>query len=210
MHAKGMDFVVVGPSADLTYLSGMHSRPSERMTLFIVSQEGPTHVVLPAFEAALLPELPPNTHVHTWGESDNPARLTANLLSGHGHTHPGGFYCTVGVGERLWATFLLALQAELPRASFTSAASVMTPLRQIKDRTEIEWLRKSGAAADLVFSQIIEQPFSGQTEKEVAQEIAHLLEMQGLILEHLPIVASGPNSASPHHHAGDRRIEPGD
>jgi Xaa-Pro aminopeptidase len=210
MHAKGVDFLVVGPSADLVYLAGMHSRPSERMTLFVLSQEGPAHVILPAFEAALLPDLPEGTHVHTWGESDNPARLTATLLAGHGHSHPGGFHCTVAVGERLWATFLLALQAELPRASFTSAASVMTPLRQLKDAEEIGWLIRSGAAADNVFAQIVARPFAGRTEREVAQEIAHLLEAQGLHLDHLPIVAAGPNSASPHHHAGERRIVPGD
>jgi D-alanyl-D-alanine dipeptidase len=205
-----MDYLVVGPSADLIYLSGMQSRPSERMTVFILSQEGPAHVVIPAFEAPLLPDLPPDTHVHTWGESDNPARLAANIVSREGHIHPGGFHCTIGVGERLWATFLLALQAELPRASFISAASVMTPLRMVKDQEEIEWLERSGAAADLVFARIVQQPFAGRTEKEVAQELAHLLEAQGLSLEHLPIVASGPNSASPHHHAGDRRIAEGD
>lgn len=210
MHSKGMDFLVMGPSADLLYIAGIHSRPSERMTLFMLSQEGPAHIILPAFEVPLLPDLPPNTHVHSWGESDHPARLASLILSRHGHTHPGGFHCIIGVADRLWATFLLALQAELPRASFTSAASVISALRQTKDAQEIGWLSESAAAADRVFEQITSQQLTGKTELEIAREIARLLEAQGLAVEGAPIVASGPNSSSPHHHAGERRIEPGD
>ncbi len=209
LRAHGLDFLVVGPSADLLYLLGAHTRPSERMSLLILPQEGPAYMLTPAFEAPSLPSLPPEVQIVLWGESDNPARIAAGLVSGAQHM-PGGAHCTVGVGDRLWSVFLLRLQAELPRATFTPGSTVMAGLRQIKSPEEIALLCRSGAAADAVFNEIAACPFAGRSEEDVAREIAALLKEKGLTVEGLPIVASGPNSASPHHHAGERTIEPGD
>lgn len=208
LRKHGLDYLVVGPSADLVYLLGAHNRPSERMAVFILPQEGPAYMLLPAFEAPTLPPLPPEVQVAAWGETDNPGRLAAALISGKSGV--GGSHCTVGVSDRLWSAFLLRLQAELPRAMFTTASPVLTALRQIKSPLEIDLLARSGAIADAVFAGIIARPFVGQSEKALAQEIAAALEAQGLVVPGTPIVASGPNSASPHHHAGDRVIQAGD
>src|SRR5205085_2060832 len=72
--------LVVGPSADLRYLLGAKHRTSERLALLVVMREGPAHMVLPAFEAASLPGLPDEVRVETWGESDNPAGMIADLV----------------------------------------------------------------------------------------------------------------------------------
>ncbi|HYP20203.1 MAG TPA: aminopeptidase P family N-terminal domain-containing protein, partial [Chloroflexia bacterium] len=100
LRGHGLDFLVVGPSADLYYLTGIQNRPSERLTVLLLPQEGPAHVVLPAFEAPSLPPLPPDVQVVPWGESDNPARLVASLLAGP-TGHPGGAHYTVGASDRL-------------------------------------------------------------------------------------------------------------
>lgn len=210
MHTVGLDYLVIGPSADLVYLLGAHNRPSERLALLLLPQEGPAHMVLPAFEAATLPSLPQEVQVTTWDESANPARIAATLLVVGSGIGPGGMHCTVGVSDRLWSIFLLQLQAELPRAAFTSASAVLTAMRQIKSPEEIALLAASGAIADRVFEQIVQRPFIGRQEIEIARDIASLLKEGGLDVEGLPIVASGPNSASPHHHAGERAITQGD
>ncbi len=66
MHQHGLDFIVAGPSADLFYLTGAKSHTSERMTLLVLPQEGPACIVLPAFEAALLPPLGDEVVVKAW------------------------------------------------------------------------------------------------------------------------------------------------
>lgn len=208
MRTRGLDYLLVGPSADLYYLIGARTRPSERLTLLIVPQDGPAHVVAPAFEAPTLPPMPADVQVVTWMETDNPARIAATLISGN--ENPGGAHCTIGVGERLWSLFLLRLQAELPRAAFTPAEAVMTALRQVKSPEEIGLLAASGAAADEVFGDIIRRPFAGRSELDIAQELAGLLKARGLAVEGTPIVAAGPNSASPHHHSGERIVQAGD
>jgi Xaa-Pro aminopeptidase len=162
---------------------------------------------LPAFEALSLPDLPEEVQVTTWGESDRPSRIVAGLISSAMGAGPGGAGCTIGVSDRTWSVFLLQLQFELPRAAFTHASTVLSAVRQKKTRDEEELLRMSGAAADDVFREICGRQFAGRTEMQVGREIAGLLEKRGLEVEGHPIVASGPNSASPHHHTGDRVIE---
>jgi Xaa-Pro aminopeptidase len=87
---------------------------------------------------------------------------------------------------------------------------VLALMRQLKDEREIELLAASSAVTDEVFTAICDRPFVGRSELEVAREITSMLEARGLSVPGLPIVASGPNSASPHHHTGERVIQSGD
>jgi Xaa-Pro aminopeptidase len=194
----------------MIYLTGARLRPSERLGAFVLPQEGPPHFVVPGFEAASLPALPAGTHVHTWGESESPAHLIASIIAGGLTSAPGGANCTIGIAERLWSVFLLRLQAELPRAAFTPATVVLSGARQIKDPEEIGRMQEAGAHADKAFADLVMIPFIDRSEIEVSHDYAQILEDHGLSVPDLPIVASGPNGASPHHHAGGRIIEPGD
>jgi Xaa-Pro aminopeptidase len=209
MHTPGLDLLVVGASADLTYLTGAHLRPSERLSALILPQEGPATIVVPGFEAYSLPPLPDGVVVRAWGETENPVRIAAGIISECVHAEPGGANVTIGVGERLWSVYLLKLQHELPRAAFTPATAVLSQARQVKTAGEIDLLAKAGAIADDAFMQIIKEPFVGRKEIDLALQFADLLKARGLMAE-LPIVGSGPNGASPHHHASERVIQAGD
>lgn len=210
MHMHGLDFLVVGPSADMVYLTGAHTRPSERLAAFVLPQLGPAYFVTPAFEAASLPTMPDGTQVKTWDETDNPSALAASIIADSLHSGPGGVNCTIGVGERLWSVFLLRLQAELPRASFTPATAVLSAARQIKTADEIAAMQKGGATSDAAFAELVGKQFTGKSELEISSVFAELLKAHGATLGDLPLVASGPNSASPHHHSGERIIQQGD
>ena len=206
MHAHGLDYLFVGPSADLLYLTGLDRYISERLLLLIVPQDGPAQLVLPAFEAGGVGPLPGAIHLAPWEEHEDPVALAARLMQ----TPGGGAGCTVAVGDRLAAGFLLRLQAALPRATFTHANAILPPLRLIKDAAEIALLREAGARADAAFTEFRHLPFIGRTERVVAIQIAEVLRRHELVVEWGPIVGSGPNGASPHHTAGDRVIEAGD
>src|SRR6478672_10150727 len=97
MHGPGLDFLVVGPSADLTYLTGAHLRPSERLAVLVLPQEGPACIVVPGFEAASLPELPQGVTVRPWGETESPTRIAAGIIAECVHAKPGGADVTIGV-----------------------------------------------------------------------------------------------------------------
>ena len=210
MHTAGLDFLVIGPSADVVYLTGAHLRLSERMAVLIVPQLAPPVMVVPFFEAAGLHDLPPDVRVRTWTETENPGAIAASVIADTMHGTPGEMNITIGVSERLWSVFLLRLQAELPRASFTSAGPVLGEARVIKSAREIEMMTRAGAVLDEVFAQFAGEQFSGRSEVDISNSIVKMLEAHGLEVENPPIVGANENGASPHHHSSDRIVRAGD
>jgi Xaa-Pro aminopeptidase len=108
------------------------------------------------------------------------------------------------------AAFVLGLQAVLPGARFSVASTVLGELRMRKDADEVALLRAAAQAADRVVAAIAAGRLIGRTEADVAREVRDRLVAEGHEQAEFAIVASGPNSASPHHQPGDRMIQAGD
>ena len=87
-----------------------------------------------------------------------------------------------------------------------------SPLRAVKDASELDALRLAGAAADRVAAvlQAGEIPLVGSTEAAVSARIAARLVEEGHQRVNFAIVGSGPNAASPHHEPGGRVIGRGE
>jgi Xaa-Pro aminopeptidase len=147
--------------------------------------------------------------VATWEETEDPMRLVAARL-GEGLGRDAADLRAVAVNDGLRAAFVLGLQRVLPGARFSLASAVLRRLRMRKDADEIELLRGAAHAADRVVAAIAAGPLVGRTEADVAREVRDRLVAEGHDHAEFWIVASGPNSASPHHDPGDRVIRAGD
>src|SRR4029079_9251742 len=97
-------------------------------------------------------------------------------------------------------------QAALPAATFASATTALRTLRMTKDDDEVTLLRLGAQAVDRVVDQIAAGRLVGRTEADVAREVRERLLAEGHDHAEFAIVASGPNSASPHPEASHRRI----
>jgi D-alanyl-D-alanine dipeptidase len=118
---------------------------------------------------------------------------------------------SVAVSDRMWAAVLLRLQQVFPRARFQRLQTFLARLRMVKSESELELLRRAAHMGDRAFEKIVELRFTGRTERTIARDLEELLTGEGLAGGRVgPIVASGPNAASPHHEAGDREIHEGD
>jgi Xaa-Pro aminopeptidase len=83
--------------------------------------------------------------------------------------------------------------------------------RQFKDDDEIDMLRKACRSTSKVYNEVAELIRPGMTETEIAFEIDMRLRKHGAITNSFTsIVASGPNSAIPHHATGDRKVKAGE
>jgi Xaa-Pro aminopeptidase len=203
---RGVDALLLGPSADLYYLTGYQAPLLERMTLLLLPAGGDARLVVPALEAPLargqLGAL--ELGVTAWQETEDPVGLVRSALEAAGAA--GG---RLGVGDRLWSTFLLRLQAALPGADFVAASAVTRQLRIRKDPEEVVALARVAAAIDRVVDGLDELGWAGRTELEVARDLDAAIRA-GHDEVCFVIVGSGPNGASPHHVASDRVIRPGD
>jgi Xaa-Pro aminopeptidase len=84
-------------------------------------------------------------------------------------------------------------------------------LRIVKDAHEIEMLRKGGQLLSRVAADVLGEIKSGMSEQEFAARIDWRIKTAGFErCSFETIVASGPNAALPHAHAGERVMQDGD
>jgi Xaa-Pro aminopeptidase len=202
---RGVDALLITPSPDYAYLLGYQAPALERLTCLIVPAEGDPVLLLPRLEEPLarheLGELVDELHVVPWDETDDPIRLVQTIVAGS---------LRVGLQDQMWARFALRLRAALDPAELVEAGPTMSAARRIKSPEEVVRLRAAAAAADGAMDAITSERLSGRTEADVSGRISELLLAEGHETAGFAIVASGPNSASPHHHAGERVIQSGE
>jgi Xaa-Pro aminopeptidase len=84
-------------------------------------------------------------------------------------------------------------------------------LRAVKDEGELDVIRAGARATSQALERFAGERFTGRTERDLAWSLEQLFHEQGAKGPAFEIiVASGPNSALPHHRAGDRVIGPGE
>jgi len=204
MEEAGVDTVLLSLGADLPWLTGYTAMPLERLTMLVLPLEGDAILVVPQLEAPRVDPAPDLFTVRAWEETEDPIEIVTGVI--------GRSRRRLAVSDRTWAAALLALQATLPRATWTTASTVTAALRAIKDIAEVDALRQAAAAADRVATALVtgQVPLIGRTEAEVSRDLGDRLVAEGHDSINFAIVGSGPNSASPHHESGPRRIEAGE
>ena len=202
--------LLIGLGAELRYLTGYAPPDTERLTMLVLLPARRPTIVVPRLEGMAAGDAPAmradELSVLTWDETDDPHPIVARLVGAD--VTPVG--AKVLLNDRLRASHVLALQRALPDRAFGLANEVLRELRMVKDEDEIALLRLAAQAADRVIDQIASGRLIGRTEEDVAGEVRDRLIAEGHETADFAIVASGPNSASPHHQASDRVIQAGE
>jgi Xaa-Pro aminopeptidase len=213
MAATGAAATLVGVGPDLEWLTGYAAEGHERLNLLILVPDGEPVFLGPRLEREAAEQAPGigggAVRLVTWEERDDPYRSAAALLTdtAPSASHPGR---RLLVSDGLRAAFVLGLQRALPAARWGLSSTVLAPLRRVKDADEISLLRSAAEAADRVIEAVAAGPLIGRREAEVAAEVRRRLVDEGHDTAEFAIVASGPNSASPHHEPADRVIRAGE
>jgi Xaa-Pro aminopeptidase len=91
------------------------------------------------------------------------------------------------------------------------AGPLMDALRSAKDSSEIESIARAVQVAERALGELLGAVREGVSEREIAAELVYRLRLAGSeSMPFDPIVASGPRSALPHAHPGERRLREGD
>ncbi|WP_076262009.1 aminopeptidase P family protein [Intrasporangium flavum] len=202
--AQGLSGVLISPGPDLVWLTGYRpTAVTERLTLLVLSQDREPTLVVPTLERhdAERAEGVKKIQVTDWADATDPYRAVAPLL------RPDGTY---GISDSTWALHLLGLQDSLPKSRYRSLTKALPMMRAVKGPDELARLASAGAAADETYRAVLEVPFAGRQETDVAADLAALLRRFGHEQVDFTVVGSGPNGANPHHEAGDRVIREGD
>jgi Xaa-Pro aminopeptidase len=205
-RARAIDALLVGVGPDLVYLTGYTAIPLERLTMLVVPAEGVVTLLAPRLEETPARDCPAAVAgavaVVTWEETEDAFARVAQLVPGRASR--------VGISDRVWALHLLRLQAALAGVNFEPASLTLRQLRIVKDADEVALLRLAAQAADRVIHEVAHGRLVGRTEAAIAREVRDRLVAEGHDSAEFAIVASGPNSASPHHEPSERVVRPGE
>lgn len=204
MTSMAIDLMVIGPSADFRYFTGHAPHPSERLTALVIPRSGEVSIIVPRLEVPLLAGLETRFHFSIWTETENPVARIADLATANSAL-------TIAVNDEFRSGFLLKLQELAPSLTYRRGAPILARLREVKDAAELTLLREASRRTDAAWEEFIATSMlTGRTERQVAARIRELMAAHGMPTVAFCIVASGPNSASPHHEANDRVIQFGD
>jgi len=206
MVELGYELMILFPSSNMRYLSGFYDEPGERMLFLIIPEEGEPQFLVPELYEKQVRDASPFEKVLVWSDSEGPFRLLADALKVYSSER-----VNVLIDDGMWAVFFLMLREALPEANFSLASRVMKSLRMIKTQDEVSFLRRAGAIADEAYREILGLRIYGMSELELASRIEEAMRKGGAErVAFETLVASGPNSALPHHRAGLRKIRQGD
>jgi Xaa-Pro dipeptidase len=203
-----IDCAVFIPGANLRYLTGLHMKPTQRLTLAFVPQEGKPALLLPLLELPLAEKyLKITAQLRTWRDEEGPERALREILEDLGLLGK-----TLALEVRQMRVFELRhLERHASGCRITEVEDAITPLRMIKDESEIASLRKAISLTEQILQKTIDAIRPGMSERETAAIYQiELLQAGGEGLSFAPIVVSGPNSASPHAWPEERTLQPGD
>ncbi|WJZ02793.1 aminopeptidase P family protein [Corynebacterium freiburgense] len=100
-----------------------------------------------------------------------------------------------------------------PDVTLVPITDVVENIRLTKDNVELQRLREVAELASTAFQDLLAagEIAVGRTEREIAADLEYRMRKLGAERPSFDtIVASGSNSAKPHHGAGDRKLVPGD
>jgi Xaa-Pro aminopeptidase len=202
LAAAELDAMLVSDLVNVRYLSGFTG--SNAALLIVTDRETPvlatdgryrTQAAQQAADAEIVVERACGPHLAGRAAADGVRRL--------------GFESHVVTVD----AFTALIKAAGEDVELVRAAGTVEALREVKDAGEIALLRLACEAADAALKDLVERGGlrPGRTEKEVGRELESLMldnGADGVSFE--TIVATGPNSAIPHHRPTDAVLAAGD
>jgi Xaa-Pro dipeptidase len=204
MRSISYDVLLLGPTPNMFYFTGLQTSPDERLQLLIIPAQGSPLAVLPEmYLDKARSVLDQNFSIEAWSDEMDPFKLAGAQVSSIKAKR-------LAVDNTIRADHVIGLMKVLPAAQFDVAGPLTEALRAYKDEEEIRLMHEAGKMADAVMASVQNQIKPGLRERDLVAIVEAEYKKVADDISFKPIVASGPNGAQPHHSPGDRRLEEGD
>jgi len=203
MEKSNIDYLILGPSANMYYLSGLLPHFDERLQLLILGLEGNKKIVIPEMYRKQLEDEEIEGDIFFWKDEENPVMIVKRILKESKNKK-------FAIDDNLWFSHIFNLKEIVSLENVYPASMIMKAVRMIKDEDEINNLKKAGQIADKVMEEIKAFIKAGLSEKEIGLEIEMRLKKYSDGLSFEPLVGAGSNGALGHHKPGEYTIKNGD
>jgi len=198
-----MDAYFAASPISMGYLAGFFEGGGERFLLLAVRSTGEMRMICPALSQVQAQRCG-ISDVRAWRDGEDPLEHFREL------TRDWDLRAArIAVDDDMPAAMLLAMQGVLPAALFVPGQAILGGIMRRKDPQELDLLRAAARIADSAYERILPQVRVGM--KEVELEAVIVGEMQRLGGKPtFCIVATGANSAEPHHLSDETPLRNGD
>lgn len=205
MNQESLDAIMIAPSSDMEYLVDYHAHADERLNCLVVLRDKRYFHIAPLinYEEASQ-KYPKDAIFYKWSDGEGFLPTVKQSFEDFGLSQG-----RIGVNETIRGIDVIDFQ-QMCDATFINAHPMMESFRIVKDKTQIENMKKAGALADEIMVEIKSFIKPGLYEYEVIEEIKRLYKTRGVGVSFPPIVATGKNSSMPHYNAGTSQIQVGD
>jgi Xaa-Pro aminopeptidase len=203
MSVHGVSTLLITPGPNLRYLTGYKAKNLERLTCLVLQLDEMPKLIVPNLEKLAAMESGINeidVEIATWDETESAFEKVKRPRNNG----------KVAVDSNMNSSKLLEFQKIFDESKFIDTGLIMNDLRSIKSSYEIDQLLLAGNFIDEVHMAIPSLFKIGDTERSLAKKIGNLIIEVGHESVDFTIVATGKNSASPHHEPGDNSLNKGD
>jgi Xaa-Pro aminopeptidase len=203
---NGLDAFFAGPSTDIEYLAGLKLFDDERVKGLMISKDGHVFALTPMLYGEEMRNALGNDAAYKiWADHEGFHRAFAEGAAEIGVT--GG---KIAINDGVRAVDLIEMKSALG-ADYVNGSATLSPLRRVKDETELQYMRRAGAIADAAMEDISKFIRAGISEREIQEKLTALFTAHGGEgLSFSPIVAAGPGGSMPHYQGNSKILSDGD
>jgi len=202
LRENGVDAYFANSPVSMGYLHGFREYSHERFLVLAISATGAVRLICPSLSESQA-RRSGITDIRSWRDGEHPESLLSELARDWKLDS-----AIIAVDDEMPALTLLQAQATLPAALFKPGGKVLSQLMEVKSEEEIEIMRRAADIADKAYYDVLPKLKPGLTETQVAKMLEDAMAARGGG-PYFSIVATGPNSAEPHHLSDDTRLEEG-
>lgn len=207
MKQNEIDVSFLTSTDNVFYLSGFYCEPHERLLGLLLFQETDPILVIPSMEKEDAVASGWEFEIIGYSDIDDPWKLIDKAVKKRLSTVTK----TAIEKEHMNVERFEAFSAIFSNTAFFSAEEKLRNLRMIKDKNEIEKLRKACALADYAIEAGCAEIREGKTELDVLAAIEYEMKKKGAAkMSFATMVLTGVNGASPHGTPGLTKIKKGD
>jgi Xaa-Pro aminopeptidase len=203
MSDAGVDAALMFPSSNWRYALEFAPIANERLCALIVTQDAAA-VVLPIFDAAEMRQSTDEALIFGWSDQDGPEQAVAEAWRAVG----AAGLKTIAVDDGIPYLFTRLLLPHVSAARLGLLSTSLPRYRLIKGQDEIEAIRRTSQLIERMLASVPGMLTAGLSELELEQLVKADLLTNGAATLDYTLVQFGPNSAVPHHVAGNHVLEP--
>ena len=200
MDAAGVDVLLLCPGPDLLYFTAFeHAHAGERLLALVLRRDGSSQWIVPTMNVPQVKGFVlPGQTVRAWDDAEWYVPSLREAVGGAK---------IIAFDDEARSGFALDVIGVAPGARLVRASTVTRGLRIRKDQLELNFLRVAGRVVDRTIPRAVSFCRPGRRESDVDADLRAALLGKSVAFT---IIASGPNSALPHHEIGDRELQRGD